>query len=127
MEALIEYQKTFSVADCKNNPDKLYVFGDNLKRSGKGGQAVIRGLPNTVGIATKRYPSMDEGAFFTAGTTSRIVVEDIANVFRRFAEGSYKKLVLPSHGIGTGLAQLQERAPHMLEIINKVFYNESAD
>lgn len=123
----IEYQNIFNIDDCKNNRDKLYVFGDNFKRSGKKGQAVIRDLPNTIGIATKKYPSMSEDAFFTKGISIKYVVNDIAEVFRKFAEGSYKSIVLPRDGIGTGLAQLPKRAPHILKIINKVFYNESID
>lgn len=41
------------------NREKIYVFGDNMKRYGKRGQAVIRDEPNAFGVATKRHPSMD--------------------------------------------------------------------
>lgn len=124
MIALIEYQKIFSVEECKNNPDKLYVFGDNLARRGTGGQAIIRYCQNAIGVATKRLPSMAEDAFFTKDTSLRIVAGDIASVFETFARGSYTKIVLPTDGLGTGRAQLQERAPHILAAINKVFYND---
>jgi len=65
---------------------------------------------------------MDEDAFFSEGMSVRVVVEDIAEVFCKFEDGPYKKIVLPTDGIGTGLAQLPKRAPRILEIINKVFY-----
>lgn len=122
MSDLFEYQKTFSVEDCNNNPHKLYVFGDNFARRGKKGQAVIRDCPNAVGIATKRKPSMSEDAFFTDGMDDRIVAAEIAKVFAFFAGNPYTVIVLPADGLGTGLAQLPERAPQILAAINKVFY-----
>ena len=42
MKSRIEIQKIFSVEDCNNNPNKIYIFGDNLCGVGKGGQAIIR-------------------------------------------------------------------------------------
>lgn len=37
--------------DLKSNPNTQYLFGDNLKRSGFGGQAKeMRGEPNAIGI-----------------------------------------------------------------------------
>ena len=45
----VELQKHFSVEDCNNNPDKIYVFGDNLIHKGKGGQAIIRDCCNAFG------------------------------------------------------------------------------
>ena len=119
---LFEYQKTFSVEDCNNNPHKLYVFGDNFARRGKKGQAVIRDCPNAVGIATKRKPSMSEDAFFTPGMCTTYAAAEVANVFEIFADGDYTNIVLPGNGLGTGLAQLSKRAPQILVAINKVFY-----
>ena len=42
----IEIVKIYKVKDLKNNPNKIFVFGDNLKRKGEGGQAIIRGEEN---------------------------------------------------------------------------------
>jgi hypothetical protein len=43
--------------DLRANPESLYLFGDNTKRVGIGGQArEMRGEPNAVGIATKNAP-----------------------------------------------------------------------
>lgn len=33
----VELQKHFSVENYNNNPDKIYVFGDNLIHKGKEG------------------------------------------------------------------------------------------
>ena len=50
----------------KENPDVLYLFGDNLLRKGLGGQAKeMRGEPNTLGIVSKKYPSNNKDSFYT--------------------------------------------------------------
>ena len=54
----------YSINDCSLNKNKLYVFGDNLKRVGMAGQASIRNIYNAVGLATKKAPSNEESAFF---------------------------------------------------------------
>ena len=56
----IEIQKSYSIEDCKANPHKFYIFGDNLIHQGCGGQAIIRYCDNAFGIPTKRLPTMDE-------------------------------------------------------------------
>lgn len=96
-----------------SNPTYLFVFGDNLLRVGKGGQAVIRDLPNTFGVATKATPSMDTKAFFDDANPEHLkqlktdlgMLKEIGNL------GSYYAIVFPTSGLGTGLAQLREKAP----------------
>lgn len=93
----------------RNNPEKMYVFGDNMKRYGKRGQAIIRGEPNAFGVATKRYPSMDDWAFFSDKYDEyEAVVNDLRNLYRL---GKEYTIVFPSAGIGTGLAKMKERSP----------------
>jgi hypothetical protein len=46
-------------------PDCFFVFGDNLKRTGKGGAAALRDHQKAIGFATKKAPSNENGAFFT--------------------------------------------------------------
>jgi len=95
------------------NPEWLFVFGDNLGGSGFGGQArEARGEPNAVGIVTKRAPSMADSAFLCDGDLA------LARYYWRpafdrlnahlFAGGV---VVWPADGIGTGLADLETRAP----------------
>src|SRR6185437_11401462 len=52
-------------------PNSLFVFGDNLQRRGRGGQAAIRDAANAVGLPTKRAPRWDEAAFFTDADLAR--------------------------------------------------------
>ena len=99
--------------DLRQNRDRLYVFGDNYAQSGAGGQArECRGEPNAVGIPTKRTPSMDAAAFLTN--------EDL-DEWRRRSFPAFNRLenalacgwtvVVPSDGVGTGLARLAQFAP----------------
>ncbi len=106
---MIEYRKLILRSDLQNNRDKLFVFGDNAARRGYGGQArEMRGEPNAVGIVTKRTPSMDEEAFFTDEDFAFFMSESITD-FRRLRK--FKgTIVWPASDIGTGLAQLKERA-----------------
>ncbi len=48
----------------RQNPDYIFVFGDNLKRKGYGGAAKLRDEPNTFGFITKKAPNNNEGSFY---------------------------------------------------------------
>lgn len=101
------------------NPDKLYIFGDNFAERGFGGQAKeARGEHNTIGIPTKRNPDWAESSFLTD--------QDWAEWFERakprwdivrqaIEEG--RTVVMPTSGIGTGLAELEKRAPLIFNTI----------
>ena len=105
----VEVVDRYSIADVQANPDKIYVFGDNTKRVGTGGQAQIRNNPNAMGIATKIAPSMDNAAFMSdkdLANNKTIIDSDIAKI-----KATGKVVVLPKDGFGTGLAKLKEKAP----------------
>ena len=92
-----------------NNPDKMFVFGDNDMRKGIGGQArVCRGKSNVIGIRVKKAPLAFEDSYYTddeyLDNVSKIN-EDIQSMFK------YDTVVFPKDGIGTGLAMLKEKAP----------------
>ena len=98
----------FSVATCRENPKKLYVFGDNLDRVGKGGQAMIRDEPNTFGLATK-YNVAESFSDDKLGFNVQNILDECESL-ARMGE-SYDAIVFPSRGLGTGLAALQALAP----------------
>ena len=93
------------------HPDKVFLFGDNHARDGYGGQAkYMRGHPRAIGIRTKHAPSMHPSAMWTDDTYDdnvRMIDEDIQE-----ALSHNKQIVIPSAGIGTGLARLSENAPN---------------
>ena len=121
----VELQKHFSVEDCNNNPDKIYVFGDNLIHKGKRGQAIIRDCPNSYGIPTKRLPSMEEDAFFSDQKDEiKIVMIRLMKLHRIYSIYLDKTIVFPADGLGTGRAQLKERSPIIYSIID-VFLKEN--
>jgi len=98
----------FSVELCNKNLGYLFVFGDNEQRIGKGGQAIIRGCPNTIGLRTKR--SIAE--FWTDRDYHRnckLIDEDIHSILSALYLGY--RIVFASSGYGNGLAELPTRAP----------------
>lgn len=104
------------------NPDFLFVFGDNLQRRGKGGQAVIRDEPNALGLATKAQPNNEEEAFFfdDAGCAAAIA-HDIDKVTRL---AQRHMVIIPFTTrveLGTGLSQLPERAPNLYKMLTDTF------
>jgi hypothetical protein len=107
------FTRRYTRDEIESNPNCLYVFGDNFQRSGRGGQArECRGLPNTVGIPTKRAPSTRDSAYLTDADLDqwlRISAPDFARIAAALAQRT--TVIFPSDGIGTGLAQLPMRAP----------------
>ena len=93
------------------NPDKAFLFGDNLTRRGLGGQAKeMRGEPNAFGIATKKVPFNNDGAFMTDldfESNCHWIDLDI----QRVVSSGLTTIVIPTAGLGTGLADLPNRAP----------------
>lgn len=105
----------------KDNPYILFVFGDNFQEIGYGGQAKeMRNEPNAVGIFTKRFPSMNENAFLTDDDYGEWAIK-VRPKICRLLEHVYDNgvIVLPKDGIGTGLAQLETRAPKIFQKIRK--------
>jgi hypothetical protein len=109
------YQKMIFRADLKANPDKLYVFGDNVERRGFGGQAAeMRGEPNAVGIPTKWFPKLTPKAFFWDHQRDEIlpILEvDYQTLVDALNQG--KTVVWPTDNIGTGLSRLPVYAPKL--------------
>jgi ribA/ribD-fused uncharacterized protein len=108
-------------AMLRAEPDTLFVFGDNMRRAGMGGQAAeMRGEPNAVGIPTKVAPSMAPDAFFTDADLPR-ALDAFAAAFARL-EAHLRaggRIVVPEAGVGGGLAQLDRRAPRIHEVLTR--------
>ncbi len=119
---MIEYRKKITRQMLKDEPDVLYCFGDNLAEEGMGGQAKeMRGEPNAVGIPTKRKPSMDKDAFFENRDYREWYYKSLTSIHRLLEQNDNGgKIVWPEDDIGTGMAQLPDRAPHIYEGIQRI-------
>lgn len=115
------YQKMVHREDLKRNPNVLFLFGDNDKRSGLGGQAAdMRGEPNAVGIRTKRAPGRENEDFwsdknFDSNCTK--IEEDLVRVKSHLRRGGI--VVVPIDGIGTGYAQMEKRCPRTFYVLQQ--------
>ena len=109
-----------------DSKSQIFLFGDNEQRKGKGGQAkVMRGHAKAYGIRTKRAPSMSESAFWTDKTYKsniKMMADDFLAAFMAASDGDHE-LVIPSAGIGTGMAQLKQRAPKTYKWLNSFLRN----
>jgi hypothetical protein len=107
--------------DLGANPERLYLFGDNESRRGHGGQAAAcRGEPNAVGVATKRFASRASNAYWSDAEFDRakaIIDADLAPAFDHLRRGG--EVVYPAAGLGTGLSELQARAPNVFAYLQE--------
>ena len=112
------YQKRICRDDLRRNPDAIYLFGDNEARTGLGGQArEMRAEPNAFGIATKKSPyEFWSDETFECNTFT--MYGDYLKINR--AKQKYKTIIIPSDGLGTGLAQLATCAPKTFEYLTGV-------
>ena len=116
---MIEYRDFITRKMLQTEPDVLFVFGDNFLERGLGGQArAMRGEPNAVGIPTKRKPTMKEDAFLTDADSFEWARRSDKALRRLFLHKGL--IVWPTNGIGTGLAQLEKRAPMISKAIGKL-------
>lgn len=115
--------KWYTRAMARMYPEKLFVFGDNLRGTGLGGQAKeMRGEPNAVGIPTKRSPSRRATAFFSDADfqdAKRVLDRRFEVLETHLATGG--DVVWPEDGVGTGLAQLPDKAPKIYAYIQTRF------
>lgn len=109
--------------DIQANSKQIYVFGDNMARRGLGGQAKeARGEVNSIGIPTKWFPSMEENAFFS-DTDYNFVAPVIRGEFKKISQYLFSgyTVIWPADGVGTGLSELETRAPQIFDLIEDCY------
>lgn len=121
----IDYRVHISRKDVKENPDHIFVFGDNDMRTGLGGLArEVRGEPNAFGIRVKKRPYRDWDAYYTDREYEENLEKicgDINKIIDAIVKsGKYSVIVFPKAGIGTGLADMQKRCPETFKSMNLI-------
>ncbi len=114
--------KWITRAFVRKHRDHIFLFGDNVVRRGLGGQAAaMRGEPNAVGIPTKKLPSNSDEAFFTDAELkqNKAAIDQAFEHLARIGTAPEQIVVIPAHGLGTGRAQLQNRAPLTFAYLEK--------
>jgi hypothetical protein len=118
----ILYQKMIYRDDLKRNPNVLYLFGDNSKRVGNGGQAAeMRGEPNAIGIRTKNAPGREPEDFWTDKSfdaNCAKIEEDLNRVKNHLRRNGI--IVIPSDGIGTNRAEMSKRCPKTFYVLQQM-------
>jgi hypothetical protein len=101
------------------NPNWLFVYGDNDAQRGRKGQAIIRDMPNSIGIPVKKMPNHLPESFYTDLEIEKNKKKiDIAIQRILLKSEFYEYIVLPRDGFGTGLARLSIMAPNTFEYLN---------
>jgi hypothetical protein len=119
---MIEYMKFISRDYIRANPDKYFIVGDNDSRIGSGGQAKeMRGEANSIGIRVKKTAGTNKSAYYTDSE----YLDNVTKIVQDFATVNYylkkgKTVVVPSDGIGTGLAKLKDYAPYTLKFVKDI-------
>lgn len=124
----IKYVKFIDRRMVRDHRESRFVFGDNVARKGYGGQArEMRDEPNSIGIATKWRPEMDETSFFRDDqpAAAMIMAQDFSRVIEALREG--RMVYVPKDGLGTGLSQLPQRAPTLYAMLRGAFEALSDD
>lgn len=112
----------WTMNDAINNPNCLFIFGDNDIKKGRKGQAVIRDAKNSFGIPTKKKPFYDEDSYYTDDEYD----DNIDKIFGEFIylkllilNNNYEFIYLPQNGLGTGLAKLPIKAPRTYQFLQE--------
>lgn len=80
------------------NPECIFVFGDNLLRKGKKGGAYLRDCPNTYGFITKKYPSWEKSACYYYWEYRDIYAHEIAKLKRHIKSNPEKCYLISKIG-----------------------------
>lgn len=121
------FLREYTLNIVEENPDKIFVFGDNLLRRGKGGQAIIRDFNNALGVPTKRLPAMTNDAYFEdREDEKRAILLGLDIVFKEMKEHS-RTIVFPLHGLGTGRAKMMEKSPELFKTLTSLIRSNFTD
>jgi hypothetical protein len=86
----------------RENPDHVFVFGDNLLRYGCGGAAALRYESNSYGFVTKIKPDNNENSFYKPSDYYSIYRQEIIKLIDIVLQNPQKTYLISK--LGAGLA-----------------------
>lgn len=86
----------------RQNPNHIFVFGDNLQRKGKGGAATLRDEPNTCGFITKKAPNNSSGSFYKPEEYKQKFETELRRLIKHIESNPDKTYLISK--LGAGLA-----------------------
>ena len=119
------FKGNWTLTDVRSNPNKIFIYGDNDCHYGLGGQAIVRNLPNTMGIRTKKKPSYSKDSYYTDREfelNKSKILQDINKIKDELMFGKY--IVFSSGGYGTQRAKLKEKAPLTYKFLCDILFKE---
>lgn len=118
MPKIRQFKGYWTIDDVNKRQHCLFIFGDNDAQFGKGGQAIIRDLQNAVGIPTKKYPTNHPTSFYSdmdLEENKKKISRAINHIIK--ISDQYEYIIFPEDGLGTGLADLPNKAPKTFEFL----------
>lgn len=104
------------------NQNFIFIFGDNDIGKGKRGQAMIRDSKNAFGVPTKKIPAWSPNAYYTDAEleeNKNKIMGAIEKIKDELKTNKYEGIMLPKDGLGTGLADLPNKAPLTFAYLNQ--------
>lgn len=103
------------------NPNYIFVFGDNTIRRGMGGAAMLRNHPQSYGFITKKFPNNDDKSFYKPGDYKKIFNQELTKLIVNI-EANPDKIFLISKlggGLGNRYKIFENVIKPGLEVLNK--------
>lgn len=114
----------YTIEGLNRCPAALYVFGDNDTRTGCGGQAVVRYCCNSLGVRVKKSPCRTNDCFYCDSEFADNVAKIDADLRAiEAASALFEEVRWPAGGLGTGLAELPQRAPRTFAYLEGAIKN----
>lgn len=93
----------------RENPNHIFVFGDNLDRKGKGGGAKLRDVPNTYGFITKKHPNNNDKSFYDRTEYVHVLQSELKKLLYHMEDNLDKTYMISQ--LGNGLANKYDIFP----------------
>lgn len=104
----------------RNNPNEVFVFGDNFQHRGLGGAALLRNEANTYGFITKKFYNNKDSSFYHPDEYRDIYIDEIAKLVKVILKSNKTFLISK---LGAGLANRYHIFEEVIESYIKIDLN----